>query len=312
VARLTGEYVLDHHSASQCDPIYDLASGGWADEWAAEVADGVALPRLVWPMEVVGRVTDRGAASSLPEGVAVMAGTVDAWAEAFSVGVRSPGDLMLMYESTIFMIGVTASPIRHAKLWTTAGVAPGTSCLAAGMATSGSVIEWVRELAGGVAIQDLVTEAADTAPGADGLLLLPYFAGERSPLFDPDARGVLVGLTLSHRRSHLARAAYEATAFGVRHNLETIAATGWQAERIVAVGGGATRCSSRCAAPPWWSMPLMMCPPSRRCRGLVVLFGSSLTGQAASCSGAGWSSRARRSCSLARVNAHANGLAICS
>jgi xylulokinase len=169
-----------------------------------------------------------------------MAGTIDAWAEAFSVGVRRPGDLMLMYGSTMFMVGVTPAPIRHPKLWATAAVEPGLSCVAAGMATSGSVVEWLRELAGGIPVQDLVAEAAATAPGADGLLLLPYLAGERSPLFDPDARGVLAGLTLSHERRHLARAAYEATAFGVRHNLEAIGAGGWQAERVVAVGGGAS------------------------------------------------------------------------
>jgi xylulokinase len=241
VARLTGEYVLDHHSASQCDPLYDLDRGDWAEDWAAELSGGVPLPRLVWPTEVVGTVTDQGAAASgLPAGVPVMAGTIDAWAEAFSVGVRRPGDLMLMYGSTMFMVGVTPTPVRHPQLWATAAVEPGLTCLAAGMATSGAVVEWLRALAGGVSVQELVAEAAATAPGADGLLLLPYFAGERSPLFDPDARGVLAGLTLAHQRGHLARAAYEATAFGVRHNLEAIADAGWEARRVVAVGGGAS------------------------------------------------------------------------
>jgi xylulokinase len=241
VARLTGEHVLDHHSASQCDPLYDLDRGTWADGWAAELSAGVPLPRLAWPAEVVGVVTQRGAlASGLPAGVPVTAGTIDAWAEAFSVGVRRPGDLMLMYGSTMFMVAVTATRIRHPKLWATAAVEPGRSCLAAGMATAGAAIEWLRALTGGVPIEDLVAEAAATAPGADGLLLLPYLAGERSPLFDPDARGVLAGLTLAHERRHLARAAYEATAFGVRHNLEAIAAAGWAPERVVAVGGGAS------------------------------------------------------------------------
>jgi xylulokinase len=241
VARLTGEYVLDHHSASQCDPLYDLEAGDWAHDWADELAGGVPLPRLVWPAEVVGIVTDRGAEDSgLPSGIPVVAGTVDAWAEAFSVGVRRPGDMMLMYGSTMFIVGVCDAPPVHPKLWATAGVEPDTRCLAAGMATSGALIEWLRELGGGVPIETLVAEAAETPPGANGLLVLPYFAGERSPLFDPSARGVIAGLTLSHGRGHIARAIFEATALGVCHNLETIELAGGLPRRIVAVGGGAT------------------------------------------------------------------------
>ena len=239
VARLTGEYVLDHHSASQCDPMYDIEAGDWSHEWADELAGGVPLPRLVWPMEVVGRVTVGGAeASGLPVGLPVAAGTVDAWAEAFSVGVRRPGDMMLMYGSTMFIVGVCDRPLVHPKLWATRGVEPGSRCLAAGMATSGVLIEWLRELVGGTSIETLVAEADATPPGADGLLVLPYFAGERSPLFDSDARGVVAGLTLSHRRGHLVRAVYEAMGFGVRHNLEAIDLAGAAPRRIVAVGGG--------------------------------------------------------------------------
>jgi xylulokinase len=70
--------------------------------------------------------------------------------------------------------------------------------------------------------------------------MLPYFAGERTPLFDPDARGVVAGLTLRHTRGHLYRAALEATAFGVRHNLEAMRNVGAPQTRLVAVGGGTT------------------------------------------------------------------------
>ncbi len=241
VARLTGEYVLDHHTASQCDPLYDLAAGDWAHDWAGDLTGHVPLPRLVRPAEVVGTVTARGAdASGLPRGVPVVAGTVDAWAEAFSVGVRRPGDLMLMYGSTTFLIGVCDTPLLHPMLWATAGVEPGTRCLAAGTATSGLLIEWLRELGGGPPIEALAEEAAQTPPGARGLVVLPHFAGERSPLLDPDARGVVAGLTLTHRRGHLARAVYEALAFAVRHSLETFGQAGWTPRRVVAVGGGTT------------------------------------------------------------------------
>jgi xylulokinase len=95
--------------------------------------------------------------------------------------------------------------------------------------------DWVADLAGR-SIADLATEAGRVAPGADGLVVLPYFAGERSPLFDPGARGVALGLTLAHTSAHLLRAAYEAVAMGVRHNLEAFA--GARPWRLVAVGGG--------------------------------------------------------------------------
>jgi xylulokinase len=239
VARLTGEYVLDHNTASQCDPLYDITRGAWDDDWARQVAPGVSLPRLAWPGDIIGRVTPAAAAQTgLPVGTPVAAGTVDAWAEAFSVGVRQPGDLMLMYGSTMFLVQVLGSFQAHPMLWTTAGVEPGTLTLAAGMATSGSLTGWIQELTG-VSFTDLVIEAAATPPGADGLVVLPYFAGERTPHFNPRARGVIAGLTLRHRRGHLFRAAYEGIAYAMRQILEiTDAAGGGPAKRIVAVGGG--------------------------------------------------------------------------
>ncbi|MBO0876163.1 MAG: sugar kinase, partial [Pseudonocardia sp.] len=74
VHRLTGKYVLDHHSASQCDPMYDLRAADWATDWAAVVAPGIELPRLAWPTEVVGTVSRAAAAETgLPAGLPVTA-----------------------------------------------------------------------------------------------------------------------------------------------------------------------------------------------------------------------------------------------
>lgn len=239
VARLTGEYVLDHHSASQCDPLYDLKAGTWNEDWAAEIAAGVPLPRLVWPWEPVGEVSSEGAeASGLPAGTPVMAGTIDAWAEGFSVGVRRPGELMLMYGSTMFLVQVVDRPLSHPALWATTGATPGSWSLAAGMATGGSVTTWLRELVGDVDFETLIAEAARVPAGSRGLLALPYFAGERTPIFDPAARGVIAGLTLSHDRGHLLRAVYESIAFGVRHNLAALREADALGDRVVAVGGG--------------------------------------------------------------------------
>ena len=239
VKLLTGEYVLDHHTASQYDPLYDISARQWYEPWCDDILGGLPRPRLAWPSEVVGQVSPAAAAATgLKAGTPVCAGTVDAWAEAFSAGVRRPGDLMLMYGSTMFFVQVLAELTSHPELWTTSGVEPGTYTLAAGMATSGSLTSWVQELTGGAAFEDLVREAGEVPPGSGGLVLLPYFAGERTPIFDPRARGVVAGLSLQHGRGHLFRAVYEGIAFGIRQIVGLLDSEATPVSRLVAVGGG--------------------------------------------------------------------------
>jgi xylulokinase len=237
--RLTGEYVLDHHSASQCDPLYDVHEYRWIDEWAEEISPGLPLPRLLWPAEVVGEVTPEASeATGIPVGTPVAAGTIDAWSEGASIGVQEPGDLMLMYGTTMFIIEVLREPLSHPGLWGTTGILPETHNLAAGMATSGALTGWLKKISGDLPYEKLTEEAAAVPPGSDALVVLPYFAGERTPLFDPRARGIISGLTLSHGRGHLYRAMLEATAYGVRHIFEFMREAGAGGERLVAVGGG--------------------------------------------------------------------------
>ena len=237
--RITGEYVLDHHSASQCDPLYDVHEYAWIDEYAEEIAPNLPLPRLLWPAEVVGEVSREGAeASGIPAGTPVAAGTIDAWSEGASVGVQNPGDLMLMYGTTMFMIEVLKEPLHHPGLWGTTGILPESHNLAAGMATSGALTGWLRKISGDLPYEKLTEEAAAAPPGSDALVVLPYFAGERTPIFDPKARGLISGLTMSHGRGHLYRAMLEATAYAVRHIFEYMREAGGGGERLVAVGGG--------------------------------------------------------------------------
>ncbi|MGP4004998.1 FGGY-family carbohydrate kinase [Streptomyces sp. 4N124] len=239
VRKLTGNYVLDHHSASQCTPLYDTLAGEWYAPWAAEVAPGIDLPPLRWSGETAGTVTAEAARETgLPVGIPVITGTIDAWAEALSVGAQHTGDLMLMYGTTMFLIHTVPKPLTSPSLWGTVGALPGTRNLAGGMATSGAVTNWLRDLFSGADHAELTRLAAGSGPGANGLLMLPYFSGERTPVMDPDARGVIAGLTLSHTRGDLYRAALEATGFGVRHNVEVIEEAGGDIRRVVAVGGG--------------------------------------------------------------------------
>lgn len=237
VRRLTGEYVLDLHSASQCTPMFDASAMTWYRPWSDAIAPGLELPPLRWAGAMAGRTTKTVA--GIGSGVPVIVGTIDAWSEAVSVGAHQVGDLMLMYGTTMFLINTVCSRITSASMWGTIGALEGTRNLAGGMATSGAITAWLRDLFGGPDYPTLLAEAAAAGPGARGLLMLPYFAGERTPIMDPDARGVIAGLTLTHTRGDLYRAALEATAFGVRHNIETMIAAGATIERVVAVGGGA-------------------------------------------------------------------------
>ncbi|AMO61398.1 FGGY-family carbohydrate kinase [Mycolicibacterium phlei] len=237
-AKLTGEYVMDHHTASQCDPMYITREFDWNLQWAKRICGHLPLPRLAWPTEVVGTVTaDAAAATGVPAGTPVIAGAVDAYSEAFSVGVRAPGDQMLMYGSTMFLVQVIDEYHSDPALWITAGVERGSLALAAGTSTAGSLINWLQSVTGGASFDDLMAEAQAVPPGSEGLVVLPYLAGERTPVFDPQARGVVAGLTLRHSRGHLFRAAYEGIAFGIRQILDRFD-DAHAGTRTVAVGGG--------------------------------------------------------------------------
>ncbi|MDO4919363.1 FGGY-family carbohydrate kinase [Kocuria sp.] len=254
-AKLTGAYVQDHHSASQSDPLYSMPRGasegdtadGDADRaghWDAarwqDICGPLAQPELVWPHEVVGTVHEAAAeATGIPRGTPVSAGSVDAWVEALSAGVRAPGELMMMYGSTMFLTHTVSEVSAHPQLWSTNGIFPGTLTLAAGMATSGSLLGWWQKQLGDLSFPELDALAREVPPGADGLLSLPYYAGERTPIFDPRARGALVGLTLSHGRGHMIRAQYEGIGFAVRQVLALLESQTEPVTRIVAVGGGA-------------------------------------------------------------------------
>ena len=120
---------------------------------------------------------DAAAVTGLPIGLPVAAGTIDAWAEAVSVDVREPGDVMLMYGTTMMVVEVVDRLRPHPGLWGTAGVFPGTSTLATGMATSGALTAWFKDLVDGSSFESLVSEAAAVPRGAEGLVVLRYFAG---------------------------------------------------------------------------------------------------------------------------------------
>ncbi len=242
--RLTGEYAIDHYTAANFSPLYDVGEQGWSDALTGEITPLDRLPKLCWSSEIAGFVTAWAAAETgLAQGTPVTCGTIDAAAEAVSVGVCSPGDMMMMYGSTIFVIQVTGEPVRDPRLWYAPWLFPGQHASMAGLATSGTLTHWfrdhfARDLRRDEAFSRLASEAAESPPCANGLIVLPYFSGERTPIHDPRAKGVLFGLNLTHARGDIYRAMIEGVAMGTAHVIETYRDVGANPERILAVGGG--------------------------------------------------------------------------
>ena len=109
------------------------------------------------------------------------------------------------------------------------------------MTATGKALDWFAEqVAGGMDPTALIAAAAAIEPGARGLLFLPYLAGERSPIWDPQARGAFVGLTLGHRAPHLARSIMEGAAFALRHVATPILVAGLRIDELRVTGGTAS------------------------------------------------------------------------
>ena len=244
VHRLTGAFTLDHYSAGSYSPYYLPDKLAWSDELEPGTVDLDLMPDLLWTTDIAGHVTKAAAeATGLAVGTPVIAGTIDAAAEAVSVGVTDPGQMMVMYGSTIFIIEITGKPVDDGRLWYSPWLFRGQHAAMAGISTTGTLTNWLRKLTAGDlppadAIRILNAEAEASPPGARGIAVLPYFSGALTPLFDADARGAVFGLDLTHTRGDLFRAALEGIAQATRHIFETYAGAGQTPSEVFAVGGG--------------------------------------------------------------------------
>lgn len=178
ILRLTGEKVMDRHTASHYMPLMDIRRLEWSDRFAELLISTDKLPRLGWSDELAGRVTASAAAETgLKVGTPVAVGAVDALSEGISVGVVNPGDLMLMYGSTAFFILVLDAPVPDVRTWTTGGAYAGQYNLAAGMATTGSLTRWFRDELAPEADYDALFQQAEKVPaGARGCWCCPISA----------------------------------------------------------------------------------------------------------------------------------------
>ncbi|MBL8584506.1 MAG: FGGY-family carbohydrate kinase [Rhizobiaceae bacterium] len=240
--RLTGRRAVEFNWALEAGFV-ELATGKIADELVAlgHVARA-AIPDFVRAHEVTGHVNEAAAAQSgLPQGLPVFGGAADHIASAFAAGVVSPGDVLLKFGGAgdIIMASETARP--DARLFLDAHLVPGLWAPNGCMASTGSALNWLAATIAPDAHRPhaaLDVLAAQVAPASDGVLCLPYFLGEKTPIHDPLARGVFSGLSLGHGRGHLWRALLEAVAFGFRHHIEVMRELGYAPRRFLTSDGG--------------------------------------------------------------------------
>lgn len=251
VSQLTGEYTMDNAIAAFFHPLYNQSELTWSDEMLADMdLDRNLFPETHWSTEIAGTVTGEAASESgLAEGTPVIVGTGDAMASQISVGAVEPGDAIFMYGTTGVIYTTLAEQRSTSKLWSFPHCLKGKYGIAGGMATSGAIVKWFRDEFGGDAVigegtgkasfGHLNKQAANLDPGSNGLIVLPYFSGERTPINDDLARGTVVGLNLSHTKFHIYRAILEGVGYGFRHHLETMKDANVPIDRILAIGGGA-------------------------------------------------------------------------
>ena len=203
-------------AAALQDPA-DAVSG---DDARRAGLDARSAPPGVRAGSVLGRLLAGPAAElGLPAGLPVVAGVNDAIATFLGAGLTVAGQAIDTGGTSGGFGLYVATPVTIPPLWTGAAPLPGLWYVGGAMAGTGKALDWfVADALGGTApLATLLAEAAPVRAASEGLVFLPYLAGERWPLHDPSARGAFVGLTLHHGRGHLARAVLEAAAYAIRH-----------------------------------------------------------------------------------------------
>ena len=250
VLKLTGHATVDAYTSCTYVPLIDIEKNQWGDLKIAGMDLSLKLPDLLWTSDIAGEVsTEAARLTGLSEGTPVIAGTIDAAAEAVSAGVAATGDTMMMIGSSNSIIVRTDRLVRTQNFWGLNWLEQGTYAVVGGMATVGSLTRWFRDnfssgeleqqrLSGSNAYAALARLLDESPVCANGLIALPYFKGERTPIYDPDAKGVFFGLTLNHTRADIYRALLESVGFGLYHNMEVLAAEGVKTRRILGIGGG--------------------------------------------------------------------------
>ena len=231
--RLTGEHAIDATDASGT-LLFDVAARHWSDD----VLAALEIRREWLPSVVESSVV----AGHTPDGIPVAAGAGDQAAGALGVGVDRPGPLSVVLGTSgvVFAALEAFAADPEGRLHSFCHAVPGAWHAMGVMLSAAGSLRWLRDaVAPGKSFEILTGEAEPWPPGAEGLVFLPYLAGERTPHADPNARGAFVGLSLRHDRGALARAVLEGVAFGLRDSLELLKELGVDPQVGRVSGGGA-------------------------------------------------------------------------
>lgn len=251
IHKLCGAFTMDL-SHGPLTLFFDSARQTWSSALLTRIGlDEGKLPALRPCSEIVGQVTNEAAGlTGLVAGTPVLAGMTDGTAAGIEAGLVRPGDAAEMTgQSTVLLIcsdrpylGRDLIPLGHA--------APGRFLVVGALVASGGALRWFRDQLGeaereraaatGADAFDLLTRQAEqSSAGANRLIFLPYMYGERSPIWDSNARGVFCGLSLATTKGDMVRAVLEGAAYGLRHNMAVAEEAGFAVRQLACVGGGA-------------------------------------------------------------------------
>lgn len=231
---------------------FDMRKGIWDDQ----MCDQLEIPREFLPEicpcdQVVGTITkDAALESGLAEGTPVVAGGLDAACGTLGAGVIHPGETQEQGGQAGGMSICMGEYKADSRLILGFHVVPGLWLLQGGTTGGGGVMRWferefgdyermMKEQTGISSLNQLNVIAEKIAPGCDGVVFLPYMAGERSPIWNPHAKGVFYGLDFSKTKGHMVRACMEGVALSLRHNLEVAREAGAEVKVLRAMGGSA-------------------------------------------------------------------------
>ncbi len=250
-AKLTGEFVIDRFlGLASFNPLYNKDTTP-NEKLCQPICRPDQLATIKEANEIAGYVTKKASMETgLLEGTPVITGTDDSGAEAISIGIVTAGNMMIQFGSSIYMILGTKTLVDDDRLWREEFIVPGLCDISAGTNTAGSLTKWYRDNifpeallsqkdSGYDAYQAMADGLEEISAGSDGLITLPYFAGERTPVNDPLAKGCILGLTLSHTRKHMYRSALESIAYSIEQQIKIMESHHEVSiDQIFAVGGG--------------------------------------------------------------------------
>ena len=241
VYRMTGEITQDL-SQGYGLACFDMRKGCWDED----MCEALGIPRKLLPEiapchQIVGRLTGEAAKQmGLREGIPVAAGGLDAACGTLGAGVVSPGQTQEQGGQAGGMSICIDQYAADPRLILGFHVVPGRWLLQGGTTGGGGALKWLREtMCPELSFAEMSALAETAEPGSGGVTFLPYMAGERSPIWDPNACGVFFGLNFGVTRAQMIRACMEGVAYSLRHNLETAAEAGARADVLRAMGGSA-------------------------------------------------------------------------